>query len=59
MDVSSCSVISGHADEQHRYGREVVWSWRPGAGAQRNARYARCRDTGAIEPVPEESTYKR
>jgi hypothetical protein len=26
-----------HADEQHRYGREVVWSWRPGAGALRNA----------------------
>src|SRR5262249_40228076 len=37
---------------------EVVWSWRPGADAQRNARNAHCRDTGARKPVPEESAYK-
>ena len=37
---------------------EIVWSWRPGADAQRNARNAHCRDTGAREPVPEEITYK-
>src|SRR3569832_785588 len=29
---------------------EVVWSWRPGAGALRNA-FTRCRRTGAREPV--------
>jgi hypothetical protein len=36
---------------------EIVWSWPPGAEAQRNA-LARCRDTGAIQPVPGESAYK-
>ncbi len=48
---------SNRADEQSDAHGEVVWSWRPGAGAQRNA-LARCRDTGAIKPVPEESAYK-
>src|SRR5690242_14484186 len=45
------------ADEHPDAHGEIVWSWRPGAGVQRNA-LARCRDTGAIKPVPEESAYK-
>jgi hypothetical protein len=53
VGASGCSMVF-HADEQLGAHGEVVWSWRPGAGAQRNAR-ARCRDTGARKPVPGES----
>ena len=45
-------------DERNSRDGEIVWSWHPGADAQRNA-LARCRDTGAREPVPGEITYKR
>ena len=38
---------------------EVVWSWRPGAGAKVAVLLTSDRPTGAIKPVPEEITYKR
>jgi len=37
---------------------EVVWSWPPGAEAERRRVSRVGRDTGAREPVPGESTYK-
>jgi hypothetical protein len=59
-ECGGCGVSQrsfGSADEWHGADGEVVWSWHPGADAQRNA-LARCRDTGARKPVPGEITYK-
>jgi hypothetical protein len=34
MDVTALASVNFCADEQGGCGREVVWSWRPGAGAK-------------------------
>jgi hypothetical protein len=45
------------ADEQSDAHGEIVWSWHPEADALRNAFHA-LSQTGARQPVPEESAYK-
>jgi hypothetical protein len=65
MDVM-CRSTACRADERCITDGEIVWSWRLGADAPRNA-YTRCADAmmrnivairGQEKPIPEESAYK-
>jgi hypothetical protein len=52
MDVKTA------ADDRRWHGREIVWSWHPGADAKL-AFSTSAQVTGATKPVPGEITYKR